>query len=183
MQVIRRRAGSSGRTRCPRDELTQSTLTHERIRVTRTSGSARTRCRAWPRDRLEALLPDRLPAAVADAVRAVLELLERPFDVAQRDRDRVRRPDLVEAFDRLRGAVADPLAERDRRHRIAGHRRERANSPGVPPRSSSARIASGVVGHQTPSRSGSPPAASTWPLPSDASNTSGRPSRAVIRAP
>ena len=36
--------------------------------------------------------PDRLPAAVADAVRAVLELLERPFDVGERDRDRVRRP-------------------------------------------------------------------------------------------
>ena len=41
-------------------------------------------------------------------------------------------------------------------------------------RSSSARVmTSASGGHQTPSRSGSPPTASTWPLPSDASNTSG----------
>ncbi len=126
------------------------------------------------RDRLQPLLGDRCTAAVAEAIRPFVQLLERPLHVGERRRERVRGPDLVQAIHGLGGPVADPLAERDRRHRIAGDGRERFELCGElgPPLQEQAadRLR---IHDQAPSRSGSPPTASTCPSPSDAGRTCG----------
>ena len=77
-----------------------------------------------PRPRLEASLRDELPAAVADPVRPVLDLLERTIDVVEHGVELPRGPDEVQPFDGGGGAVADALPERHRRIGVTLHDRD-----------------------------------------------------------
>ena len=77
-----------------------------------------------PRARFEASLRDELPAAVADAVRSVLELLEGAIDVVEHGFELPRGPDEVQAFDGRGGPVADALPERHRRIGVTLHDRD-----------------------------------------------------------